>query len=54
MKMVNGELVEYATGKTFNPYENLPENQIVPHPLVTYAKMEGDNDGDHIFLINAR
>lgn len=54
MKIVDGKPVEYLTGKSYKPYENLPENQVVPHPLVTYAKMEGDNDGDHLFFISAR
>ncbi len=28
--------------------------QVVPNPLATYLKLEGDNDGDHIFFISAR
>lgn len=29
-------------------------DQVVPNPLATYLKLEGDNDGDHIFFLSAR
>jgi len=38
----------------FGHYKNMGKKQVVAHPLTTYMKLEGDNDGDHVFFLSAR
>lgn len=40
--------------KLFGQYKNMGKDQVVTHPLTTYMKLEGDNDGDHVFFLSAR
>jgi len=40
--------------KIFGQYKNMGKDQVITHPLTTYMKLEGDNDGDHVFFLSAR
>lgn len=35
-------------------WKHVGPDQVVTNPLATYLKLEGDNDGDHIFFLSAK